>query len=225
MDRVVIGFNFAEFSDVRKRNRQQVAIEVLENLPDNFYPIAFDFIKSESIFNFNINKLNILKRNSLNEIGNDRNLPYVKEILNYLNKIDCDKFGIINSDILLNHKFIKLIEKDFDAFILPRYDISEVSSSKFINNDFNVIYGGDGHIGADGFFFKKKWWDDNSHLFPQDLILGETEWDTSYRYIIKNNCDNYIEERSVYHVYHDAKWTLNSKGAKNNIKIWESFGD
>jgi len=113
------------------------------------------------------------------------------------------------------------LQQDFNAYIFSRSDIGEISAKDFIDGKARVIYGGDKHVGVDGFFFKKSWWNENKNKFPCDAILGETEWDTIYRYIIKHSTANYIEKRVLKHVYHDAKWDINSPGGKNNRKIWD----
>ncbi|MFA7220044.1 MAG: hypothetical protein WC119_06085 [Synergistaceae bacterium] len=224
MNTAVIAINYVSFQDVKKRNRQHVAMEVLSNSPKWIYPIALGLDDSVcEVERYGIRSFNLLRRNSRTGIGNDRDLPYIKEIMDITAKIDCDKIGYINSDILVGNEFYEALSEDFEAYIFSRSDIAETCSKSFLKHDFKVIYGGDKHIGADGFFFKKEWWLNNRNSFPDNLIIGETEWDTCYRKIIKNIASNYLEKRVLYHVYHDAKWGLTSPGARNNIKIWRDI--
>jgi len=223
MNTIVIAFNYVDFQDQKKRDRQITAMRVMDNSPEWAFPIALGFDGDAGADKYGIHTFNVLRRNSRNDMGNTRDLPYIKEMLDWAAKIECGKIGYINSDILLGDEFYEAIQGDYDAFIFPRSDIAETNSTKFCRGDFKVIYGGDQHIGADGFFFDKTWWLNNRDLFPDDLIIGETEWDTCYRKIIADATDNYLEKRVLYHVYHDAKWTLDSPGAKNNIAIWESM--
>jgi hypothetical protein len=227
MKQIVVALNYVDYKDERKRKAQQVALQVLSMHPKPFVSIvSFDFVHTPEtaiLESFGIYHLPILKKDSSVFIQNPRKLPYIKEILNCCGKIQCDVFGYINSDILLANKVYDLLQQDYDAFIFSRSDIGEISAKDFIDGKARVIYGGDKHAGVDGFFFKKSWWDKNRDKFPDGLILGETEWDTCYRYIIKHSNAVYIEKRALYHVYHDAKWDINSLGGKNNRKIWDNI--
>ena len=223
MKTIVIAFNYVDYKDPNKKEAQDTAIRVLAETPDWIFPVSFGFFGESNPKFHGINTLNLLKRNSRIEISNDRDLPYIKEILDLASQIDCDKFGYINSDILIGQEFIEAIQEDADAYIFPRSDIGNVTAMDFFRGNYQVIYGGDQHIGADGFFFDKEWWKQNRDKFPDDLIIGETEVDTCYRRLIERYSNNYIERRVLKHVYHDAKWGLTSHGAKNNIKIWKEI--
>jgi len=198
---------------------------ILKQSPDWVFPVAFGFAgEPEDNSLPSLHNLNVLKRNSKVEIDNDRPLPYIKEILDAASQIDCGKLGYINSDIMIGPEFYDTIQEDADAYIFSRSDVAEIGSNDFMAGIRNVIYGGDQHIGADGFFFDRQWWIENRDKFPDDLIIGETEWDTCYRQLIARYSDHYIEKRVLYHVYHDAKWTLTSPGAVNNIRILKEIG-
>ena len=218
---IIIAFNPVNFKDEQCICRQNTAIEVLSMAPQGIIPLAIGFYgdsKNEFVESLGIKQINVLKRDSQKEIGNDRKLPYIKEIFDILCKIDCKKFGFINSDILIDKKVYNTIEKKSEACIFSRREIKPISTDQFINNQIEIL--SDEHGGADGFFFDREWWLNNRHLFHDNLICGETDWDNCYRDTIKKYSNNYIEDRSLYHVFHSAKWTTKSKGAINNIKIW-----
>ena len=110
------------------------------------------------------------------------------------------------------------LQEDYDCFVFQRSDIGETNKTDFQNGKVKIIYGGDKHVGADGFFFRKEWWFKNSDLFHDDLILAETEFDTCYRRIMeRSNCK---KERCLFHVYHDQVWNTTSPSAQHNIKIF-----
>ena len=226
MKSVVVAFNYVDFQDYHKKRRQNVAMELLCRSPKNIFPVGFTFLGDVCHREWDrIVSYNILKRNSAHTIENNRELPYIREILeNCCDHFPCPKYpdviGFINSDILLGNSFYDVIQSDADAFVLSRSDIVDVTADEFLDGKFKVIFGGDKHPGADGFFFKRSWWLENQKRFPKDLILGETEWDTCYRSIIRKLDPNHIESRCLYHMYHDAKWSLTSSGAKNNLEIW-----
>lgn len=229
--KVIIGVNCAVMRDGKANIRQKVAIDVLlENKPSNAKVVNFCYLDERQEQYRNVPTV-YLKRNSKDEIGNTRPLPYIKEIFNALASSEVcpeDNFilGYINSDILLTKDFFDILHSDAEAFMFGRTEITEVwSVSDFNKERYKPVWGGDSHPGVDGFFFDKDWWVENSHLFHDDLILGETEWDTVYRHIVTNNATDYVYERELLHVYHDAKWSTSSPGAVNNIKIWEQVRD
>lgn len=228
MKQIVIAINYVDYSDVRRKMAQEEALNVLSRRPTEFVSLVnFDFMGSSKPKIFDqygldgIIHLPILKRDSSVLINSSKRFPYIKEILNYCNRIKCDVFGYINSDILVPLGIYDILSANFDAFIFSRSEIGEIDSDSFIANNQKVIYGGNSHCGADGFFFRKSWWDENRDKFPDNLLIGATEWDTVYRTIIKNSGARYIEERSLYHVYHDQTWTTTSPSALNNIAIWD----
>lgn len=220
---IVVAINYVDYKDPRRRMAQDMALHVLSLRPGtNISLVSFDFphAPKPKIFDeYKIEHLPILKRDSSVELNNTRRLPYIKEILGYCNKIKCDVFGYINSDIILIPSVYDLLQLDFDSFMFSRSEIGETDIDSFRDKPVKVIYGGNSHGGIDGFFFSRRWWNINHGKFPDNLILGETEWDTCYRMIIKKIGCRYVEARALYHVYHDAKWDINSPGGQNNIKI------
>lgn len=224
MKQIVIALSYVDYKEERRRKAQQVALQVLSMRPKNYVSVvSFDFRHTPEpsiLHGYGIHHLPVLRKDPTILIKNTRRLPYIREIFEYCNKISCDVFGYINSDILLSNRVYDLLQQDYDAYIFSRSDIGEISAKDFIDGKARVIYGGDKHAGADGFFFKKSWWNENKNKFPCDLIIGASEWDTCYRYIIKNSNAKYLEVRKLYHVYHDQTWRLDTPDAISNIKIW-----
>jgi hypothetical protein len=223
----IVAFNPVEYQDKRRAKSQENAILALTFAPNNVFPVAFGFEGDKPhplVKELNITTLNILKKDSSKLIGNNRRLPYINEIMDCCCKIDCEVFGYINSDILLNRNVYNTLEPmPYDAYIFERFEVAEFNDIKEVVNCKSFpkkIYGGDKHEGNDAFFFWKKWYLWKKSIFDKyPLIIGETEWDTCYRILIKNTADYIFEDRRLYHVYHDAKWTLDSEGAKHNIAM------
>jgi len=225
--RVVVAINYASFKDRKKLKRQEVALDVL----CTHVAQSLGSVKVVS-FNYPNDKIGLsdwcgvrktLVRDSQALIDNNRPLPYIKELFDGCREFDCDYLGYINTDILLHPEFFGLFDSKKDAYIFYRREIAEVSCVDFMNQKIKHVWGGDQHPGNDAFFFKKDWWEKHRDEYPDDLILGETEWDTVYREVTKAVSKNYLESRELCHVYHDAKWTLDSNGALNNIKIWNEI--
>ena len=212
----VVGFSYVPYISEERRDAQSVAIRSLLRYP-NIIPVALDFKgtkESEELKSLGIRKLNLLERNSRKELGNSRDLPYIKEIFDILSKIKCDNIGYANSDIMFTEKTSKVLGIDFESYLFSRVDvtldINEHTRNKLVLN----------HSGMDSWFFNKFWWVNHNRLFPNDLVLGESEVDTCYRHIAKKN-SFYVETRDVLHIKHESQWNLKSKGAINNIQIWE----
>jgi hypothetical protein len=231
---IVLAFNPVDYSDNGRKRVQDEAIKAFARLSKRFYPVAFGFMgdKEYPLLNsLGVPSLNILRRDCQKEISNNRKLPYLSEIFNYCSKIDCDIFGYINSDILIGQDFINTFNEEYDAYIYSRYEIGEISCGDFLSgaNNIQKVWGGDRHEGRDAFFFNRGWWIDNGDKFPSSLLLGETEWDTVYRFMIMHgdkffkNIPTYMDKRVLYHVFHNSQWNISSNGALSNIKIWEDI--
>jgi hypothetical protein len=223
MKQVVIAISCVDYKDIRRFKAQEVALQSLNFRPKELVSvISLSFVndpKPKVLDGLDIHYLPILKRDSSVLLNNPRRLPYIKEIMDICAKTKCDVFGYVNSDVLLPPDAYQMLQMDFDAYIYSRSDIGEATIDDWVEGKFKVIYGGNMHSGADGFFFRKSWWNVNRNKFPDDLVIGETEWDTCYRLLIKKIGCRYLEARMLYHTYHDAKWDKNSPAGANNTKI------
>ena len=223
---IVVLFCPVAYQSEKRQNAQEVALRVLAAAPKDVTPLALGF-KGEKVHplvqSLNLPYLAILKKDSKALLGNDRNLPYIKEVLEVGAKVNCEKFGYINSDIILPNEAVSQLREDHNAFIFSRLEVGEISFQDFMKGEVKILKGDNKHQGADGFFFKKDWWERNSFQFPDELVLGATEWDTCYRFIIKKTCSNYIETRVLYHILHQQSWTTKTPDAVNNISIWNSL--
>lgn len=223
--KIALCINYVNYSDPFKKQRQEVAIEVLlANKPRNVTLYSFNFPEDVVKLPDSFYVMKQLTRDSQKDLGNSRRLPYIKDIM-FLGSqvVHCDVFGYMNSDILLNKDFYKVFDKNIDAYVFYKKDIDIVSASDFSANKIKVI--DEKPDGVDAFFFKKDWWFRNSQLFPSGLIVGETEWDTVYNAIIQKAADNYCLKRSLYHVVHERIWSIDTRGAINNTILWRTVRD
>ena len=215
--KIIIAINYVNYEDKHKWQLQDTALSVLvDNAPKDCEIISFNY--DDEFAYVPLFRLSLLTRDSKKEIGNDRRLPYIKEILDKCSEMDCDIFGYMNSDILVNKDFFSVLEKDHDAFVFYKKDIEKISRYEFNNNDIKVVE--ENPHGVDAVFFRKDWWKLNKQSFSDQLILGNSEWDTCYNSIIQKICRNYILSRTLYHVQHDRKWSIDSRGSINNTLVW-----
>lgn len=223
--KIILAINYVEFKDPKKKEWQDTALQVLvENSPSNVTLVSFNLedmvIEAPSAFR----TFKMLKRDSAKLLGNNRKMPYVKEILGRCSEIRCDIFGYINSDILVDKQFFNWFKKDIDTYVFSRIDIDEITKEDYLAGKINInesSYKNGIHDGADGFFFRRKWWFANVNKFHDDLVLGEPYWDHYYRKIICDNSDNIVKEHACHHIYHETKWTFDSAAATSNANIWE----
>lgn len=221
--KITLAINYVNYDNPSKKKRQDVALSVLlKNKPKNVFLASFNLVDEEVDTPPKVRVFRMLKRNSQRELGNNRPLPYIKEILNLCSQSPCNVFGYVNSDILLSKDFFHILENSYNAFIFYKKDIEKVDVKDFPNN-IKIVDATP--CGVDGIFFNKKWWFLNSHLFPNDLVLGETEWDTVYNSITQKVAKKYYLGRDLMHVVHERIWTLDSRGAIHNTLIWNQVRD
>ena len=218
--KILVAINYVDYDNEYKRQSQQTALTVLaKNRPKNVNLISINF--SDEIVNvppaFNV--LPMLKEDSQKKLGNNRRLPYIREILDLCSSMPCDFFGYMNSDILIKGDFYDIFSKDNDAYVFYKRDIEPLTAQDFINNKIKVV--SEDPCGQDAFFFRKKWWLANRGNFSSELVYGESEWDTCFNTVIQNIAKNYVLSRSLYHINHDRVWTIDSRGAINNKLIWD----
>jgi hypothetical protein len=219
--KIALGFMHVPYINEERKYTQDLSITMMGTY-QGLYPVALDLNDTSSSLEGypHIPKLNLLKRNSRRTINNTRDLPYIKDIFDILSRIECNIIGYTNSDIIFLDGAIDTLNLQYaETFLFSRVDIP-------FQMDFNQKIEHErlekSHSGMDACFFKKDWWLKNRNLFPDDLIVGETEWDTIYRMIAKKN-SQYIEARNVYHFKHKPQWNVSSPGAKNNINIFNQI--
>lgn len=222
--KIVIAINYVNYTNEIKKGLQDVALSVLiANKPRNVSLVSLNYENEKVNVPEPIMVFNQLKRDSQRELGNNRRLPFIKEIFDTVSKLPCDIFGYMNSDILLNKDFFKFFSESYGSYVFYKKDIEKISANDFLKGNIRVV--DDGPYGIDAFFFKREWWHSNRKFFPDDLILGETEWDTCYNSIIQKVDKKYFIGRCLYHVIHERIWSLSSRGAVNNTLIWQRVRD
>ncbi len=213
--KILIAINYVDYNIENKKLSQELCISYLQSLHKNNKNISLasinfedDIVDLSGVFSV----VKTLKRDCIKEIGNNRRLPYIKELFDNCSDFDCDIFGYINSDILIKNHFINNFKRDIPAYIFYKKDIKIDKEIRVINEH---------PYGQDGFFFNKIWWLRNRDFYPSNLILGETEWDTCYNSITQSICNNCIISRDLLHIGHERIWNIDSRGAINNKIIWD----
>lgn|GEM_PF-3201656 len=219
--KLAIAINYVDYTNADKKERQNVAISVLvKNRPKNSILASFNFPEDQVDVPPVFSVFKMLQGDAQKDLGNNRRMPYVREILDLCSGLNCDVFGYMNSDILLSKDFFSVFKHPHDAFVFLKKDIEKVGLTDFLNGNIKIV--NENPYGVDAVFFNTKWWKSHRGLFPSKIVLGETEWDTCYNATIQKDCQNYALERSLYHPYHDRIWTIDSRAAIHNALIWDA---
>jgi len=214
----VLAINYVDYQDPEKKSRQEVALSVLQKIvPKNVSVLNLCYPDQD--FALPIPTLKTLSRDSQQEIGNNRRMPYIKEILERITSNDFDVMGYMNSDILLDRAFFDIFDSRYDAYVCYKKDIKPITVDNFLTGKIEVVE--ERPYGVDAVFFKTEWWKSSGSLFSEECIVGESEWDTIYNSIIQGCGAKYFIGRVLYHAVHDRIWSIDSRGAINNKLIWD----
>lgn len=217
---IIVAINYVNYNDPDKKKWQKNAINtLLTNKPSNVEIVSFNFPDEEIKLPSEIRVFKTLKRNSRKVLGNNRDLPFVKEIFDQCAQLRGNIFGYINSDILIPKDTFNLFTWQNNVYLFQRTDISDVSVKQYNNRKYKKVW--DKHPGFDAIFFRKQWWNQYNHKFNSELVLGEPEWDYYYYKRIRRitKLKKVLVGRHIDHIFHKTIWTLNSKGAINNRVI------
>lgn len=222
--RCLIAINYVNYKSEHKRKSQDIAMSVLSKWNSrNTTLVSLNFCDEQINVPSVFHALPMLQNDAQKKIGNNRRMPYIKEIFDICFNMPSDFFGYMNSDILIQKDFFDVFNKDTDAYVFYKKDIDVSSAEDFLNGNIKVV--NEKPDGVDAFFFRRDWWHNNRRFFPDDLVLGETEWDTCYNSIIQNVTQKHALKRSLYHINHDRVWSIDSRGAINNKLIWDTVRD
>lgn len=165
---------------------------------------------------------------SSKDIGDTRDLPYLKDVLREgLNaaKNDLDIICLTNDDTILHSSICELIhewleKRDAISSFRVNYDTSIPALNSPVER-IRIESNPATDLGRDMFAFRKRWLVSNWHRIP-DMILGEMEWDLvlalmiresngfrtesdASRYEVEGCCE--IPKGYVIHLTHEREWT------------------
>lgn len=150
----------------------------------------------------------------------DKKYPYVNDIINAVSKTDNDLIVFLNNDIILNNSFFKQLEDDIDVYPASRAHLHSLES---LNEELKIqsysVHG------FDLFAFKKDWWIQNSHLYP-DMYIGKPYWDTVYFIISVINSNYKILNKQppvIFHVEHQSTACKDEDDYENHNKTIASL--
>ena len=159
----------------------------------------------------------LLKRDSKTELGNNKDLPYLKDLLDEAYK-RCDDDGYIlytNSDCgISKHLYKDLLRFDDDIIEYNRKDVwyNPTTLYELYKNKYKPFY-----IGIDGLAIKSSHYKSIRNEIP-DVIIGDPHWDTVVSGTLKTLGNVRQESYELYHPRHKQVWAidkLNPAGKHN----------
>lgn len=156
-------------------------------------------------------------RNTVTELGNDRPLPYLKDLLQAGLETDADVVLITNDDCSFSENALEKIARHCQVF------------------EYGCVRRDKEHIGREAFFFLSTWLREHISEMP-DVIICIDRWDLIIARWLRNFRDfkttgaNLIEDffpvdcepGLIEHESHSSWWTgaSNSPASKWNAKLW-----
>lgn len=172
-----------------------------------------------------IKYLTEFKRNSQTELGEEKPVPFVKDMLRAALKKTNHESDIVvlsNSDVGfstgMTASLVRLVGAKGSAYAY-RFNF-DATPTKLALVD--IAAGGfDG--GLDLFAFTRKWLLKHLDSLP-DMVMGRTHWDLVYRDIVKKTGGGELYG-SIWHERHKSFWTQTPKTAGNdhNISLAKDF--
>jgi hypothetical protein len=157
-----------------------------------------DFVTAQPVREF--------KRDS-SIIGDERRLPFIKDIIDSVHANDNDVIVFTNTDTCLRKGFWWEAMRLDKALHGHRYDFKTISRPL----DVTEITTGKWYPGSDIFAFTKSWWDARRDEFP-DMILGAEAWDKIMRTMVKH----YGGDETFAACYHEQHYSTWLKVRKND---------
>ena len=158
-----------------------------------------------------------LKRTSA-IVGDDRNLSFIKDIID---AVDCNPEDVIvltNTDTCLRRGFWRTAAMSDRPLYGHRYDFDRLTRPL----DSTEIPTGGWYDGKDVFVFRKSWWEAHKAEFP-DMLTGAEAWDKilAALIVLRGGCEVF---GSCYHERHYATWqTNNVRGVKDKANKHNRF--
>lgn len=165
----------------------------------------------------------ILERESIKELGTNRNYPYIKEILKFaLKDSTTDYIGLLNNDLILTPNLFNFIEtRDYDTILIKRFNITDkINYSDYIKGNFTYL--DNDFCGTEGFLIKKNILFNIIDKIDDNILINTCWWD-EYLSKLLNKETNCITIRATLHPNHKQVWTRDSIEYYHNKYIYDKY--
>jgi len=214
--------NFDKTRDIY--HRQKLCIESLKYIKDEVNIISCGNESDISIIPSFVETV-ILSRNAKKQLGHEKDVPFIRDLLKVLHKKSSNKddiLGLFNSDIFFNQDSISLLKKHIACRnrtgLMVSCDqiehcntLEEVEKAETLKSN----------MGMEIFLFRADLLKGILEELP-DFILGEAFWDLIFRNILRSKTKCARVTGVVKHINHQKKWWKESIGKAYNKKLrWE----
>jgi len=169
---VSVAVNLVPYSSSEERRSKSQFIAFTSLVSELWaYPFCFteELVRLSSEFSTD---MIVLNRNSQEEIGGKRTLPFIRDMIGEILESTGDGWvGIINSDIYVTPNFrpkIESLSPDIHAVAVHRTDVNQFFKDPPVKS--GIL-----HNGVDTFFMRYHVWEKWFDSFP-DWVLGEPGW-------------------------------------------------
>lgn len=168
-----------------------------------------------------------------NPTHSTKNVPFVRDILDWATEQKAPLGGFINSDIYL-HPFVygeirRYAAENVDCVFAHRTDVTEGQFRSYMDRE-NPNEGSKiGVLAArgrscDGVFFSRDAWQLVRHYLP-DFVVAEPYWDTAVISCVGAlGLDHRrLSQRGVLHIKHDQAWGFNTPAGQKAAQMFEEM--
>ena len=151
---------------------------------------------------------NLMKRDARSELGDSRDLPFIKDLLNYgsIYATDNDWLVLTNRDICVDPGALLAATGNESAsvFYSHRRDSKRLTRALLPAEIVRL----NPYPGADLFAMRKSWWLSNRSMFP-DMVLGAEAWDLCLWTLMNSSLPAGRTAEipcMIYHEWHESVW-------------------
>ena len=182
---------------------------------------TWESLRVDKNYNLILHTIGPEERSSYIDLGDDRKLPYVRDILDYASSqasSDDEILVISNADVCLVPEAlhgIRLNLLNAPCCFSRRVEVSD-SGPRLRVADLKKEY----LAGADLFACTVSWWNANRSILP-DLLLGAEAWDTVYRWwMLQCNPLSEMQPPVIYHERHVPFWSMRENISTNPAQVY-----
>lgn len=200
---------------------QKLAIDSINQFKDDQVKLcSLTFTDEQGIDNSDLD----LKLNRDSSNITNRRLPFVKDLfaMMALEASEEDWIGFTNSDIVIkNRKFYSILKEDeiHESVLFNRVEIENVPLTDNLNTFLSYTGQRNPYSGRDGFFIKKRLWDQIEPVLP-DYIIAEPYWDIGLIALLEKHNISIIHDE-IYHYFHPRRWQRETPGALYNKNLYD----
>ncbi len=202
----------------RLRQMQDLTLKSID-VAKKINVVLIGCIDQKDEFNLQKNwKIEKLNRNAITEFGFDKDLPFLKDVLDSGAKYATYDDWLIytNTDCPISQDFYENLRKSSaNAVIYYRQELPQMISEP---EDLSKYFTDLAINGMDGFAMRGWVYQKYRELIP-DFVLGGPEWDSCMFQLLRIYVNHIqLNVNDLYHVSHKLEWNYSNKAARHNLR-------